>query len=953
MPEEPTDEAARDGTRIALILGCVIAALVVALVVPTLGSGGIRGSPIDSVLPGDRFSTDDGQGGGFGALNPGESTGVGGETGFDKDTFASNDTEVHFEVESSTSAYWRTGTYDSYTGTGWERDTSTTPYDGPIDYDGLSGDDLVYEVEFMKAASTLPTAWRPVSVSGVDELSVTETGSIQTDGTVEPGTTFSGVSRKPERDVDLLRTAGQDYPDAIRERYTQLPRDTPLRVSEFTDDLTADEDNAYDTAMTIQNWLRSNKGYSLQADEQSEHIADTFIFDMQEGYCEYFATAMTTMLRSQGIPARYTVGYTTGQEISENRYQVRGMNAHAWVEVYFPDVGWVRFDPTPGDSRLQTQEDILDAEQPDLEYNITEPGSPGEEFRPGQINDVTGDGPDDDTDPAESDGGYDISLNRTAVPGLPVEVTVTLDGDPVEDTQVLFDGDPVGTTDQEGTVVATVPESEELRVSIEPPDFEGVDQNIAPAVGLASGAADRSVPLGAGTGSAGAQADPDNETVVDVATDASVSVSGDLYPGTNATVVVTVEEVAIPDASVFLDGSRVGETNEDGRVRIRLPEEAGNTTIAVERGPVFGETTVRIETVELDVNSGLIALPLTEATAEVTADGEGLANAPVAVDGTDVAQTDTDGTARVRLPLSSSATISTSQNGLSRETTVDGLYRNAGVVLGGLALAIVIPAGLAYRRGYGRSEFVAGLRGIAARVARFPGWLGHRLDWLFGAIAARTSKTLIHLAGLAAGSQTPSELRTALGRWLRETLAGFRGLLPGRPEAATRGSESPTAQPPDVPTVRDAWDRFLVVLDTDAAETKTPGELATEAIERGLPREPVEELRDVFRAVEYGDRSGGERDDQVRSAIEAIEQAVGATELGATDASPGTDGTSTGSADDRTGGTASRDGAESPGSSRSVEQQPARTAPRHDHSENGQEPAAEALHGEPSAGGDQ
>jgi transglutaminase-like putative cysteine protease len=948
MPEESTDESARDGTRIALIVGCVLAALVVALVVPTLGSDGIRGSPIDSVLPGERFSTDDGQSGGFGALNPGDSTGVGGETGFDKDTFASNDTEVHFEVESSNSAYWRTGTYDSYTGTGWERDTTTTAYEGPIDYDGLSGEELVYEVEFMKSASSLPTAWRPVSVSGIDGLSVTETGSIQTDGTVEPGTSFSGVSRKPEQDVDVLRTAGQDYPTEIRERYTQLPRDTPLRVTEFTEDLTANDDNAYDTAMTIQNWLRSNKGYSLQADEQSEHIADTFIFDMQEGYCEYFATAMTTMLRSQDIPARYTVGYTTGQEVSENRYQVRGMNAHAWVEVYFPDIGWVRFDPTPGDSRLQTQEDILESEQPELEYNITEPGSPGEEFEPGQINDVTDDDPDTDNGADGSDDGYGISLNRTAVPGLPVEVTVTFDGDPVADTRVFFNGDPVGTTDEDGTVVATVPESEELRVSIESPDVEIVDQSITPAVGLFSGGGDRPPPLGAGIGSAVSQEEPDNETVVEVATDASVSVSGDPYPGTNVTVVATVEEVPIPDASVFLDGRRVGETNADGRATIRLPEEAGNSTIAVERGPVFGETELRIEAVELEVKTGLVALPWTGATVEVTADGEGLANAPVAVDGTEVAQTDTDGTARVRLPLAGSATISASQDGLSRETTVEGLYRNAGFVLGGLALAIVIPAGVAYRRGYGLGELRAGIRGLAARIARFPRLLGRRLDWLLGAIASRTSKTLIYLAGVAAGRQTLSELRTALRRWLRETLGTLRGLLPARTErepAADSGSA--TAQQADVPTVRDAWDRFLEILDTDAAETKTPGELATAGIEAGLPREPVESLRDVFRAVEYGDRSGEERDEQVRAAIEAIERASGSADTETTDGQKETDGATRASEDDQE--------AESgpAASGQAVEQESAATAGTVDRTGNGQEPASDPLHSEPSPGGDQ
>jgi hypothetical protein len=604
------------------------------------------------------------------------------------------------------------------------------------------------------------------------------------------------------------------------------------------------------------------------------------------------------------------------------------------VEVYFPDVGWVRFDPTPGDSRLQTQEDILESEQPDLEYNITEPGSPGEEFEPGNIRDVTDDGSSDPNDgddgpDNEGDGGYGISLNRTAVPGLPVEVTVTINGDPVEDFQVLFNGEPVGRTNREGTVVATVPETDELRVRVKPPEIDVVNQDISPAAGIGSGGS--AVP-----GADPVQEEPDNETVVNVETEASVSVSGDQYPGTNVTIVATVEEVPIPDATVFLDGQRVGETNAEGRATIRLPTEAGNSTIAVERGPVFGEADLRIEAVELDVTTGLVALPLAGASVEVTADGEGLANAPVAIDGTEVTQTDADGTARVRLPLSASATISTSPGGLTREATVDGLYRNAGLVLTGLGLAIAVPVGVAYRRGYGLGDLGAGLRGLAGRLIRVPRWLGRRLDWLLGAIAARTSKTLVYLAGLASGRETLTELRRALGQWLRRYL---QALKPSRTESATAAeSAAGTVQQGEVPMVRDAWNRFLDVLDVEDAETKTPGELATAGIEAGLPEEPVETLRDVFRAVEYGDRSGTERDEQVRSAIDAIERR--AEEMG-----DGTDDDTADAPDDRaTGGSDVHEAA-------TPDQQTAADAPQ--HSETGQEPPAEPVHSEPSAGGDQ
>jgi hypothetical protein len=60
---------------------------------------------------------------------------------------------------------------------------------------------------------------------------------------------------------------------------------------------------------------------------------------------------MVTMLRSEGVPARFVTGYTPGQEVEEDEWVVRGLDSHAWVQVYFPEVGWVNFDPTPAGPR--------------------------------------------------------------------------------------------------------------------------------------------------------------------------------------------------------------------------------------------------------------------------------------------------------------------------------------------------------------------------------------------------------------------------------------------------------------------------------------------------------------------------------------------------------------------------------------------------------------------------
>jgi protein-glutamine gamma-glutamyltransferase len=72
-----------------------------------------------------------------------------------------------------------------------------------------------------------------------------------------------------------------------------------------------------------------------------------FLFHTHKGYCQHFAGAAALILRSAGIPTRVVVGFATGEPIGHDTYAVRDEDAHAWIEVYFPGVGWVPFNPTP------------------------------------------------------------------------------------------------------------------------------------------------------------------------------------------------------------------------------------------------------------------------------------------------------------------------------------------------------------------------------------------------------------------------------------------------------------------------------------------------------------------------------------------------------------------------------------------------------------------------------
>jgi protein-glutamine gamma-glutamyltransferase len=111
----------------------------------------------------------------------------------------------------------------------------------------------------------------------------------------------------------------------------------------------------YDTVMALTAYLQHNYQYSQQLGHvpPGQDPVDWFLFDVKIGYCEQFATAEVLMLRSLGIPARLATGYSTGQyDPVLDQSIVRERDAHAWVEVWFPNDGWVPVDPSPGYSAL-------------------------------------------------------------------------------------------------------------------------------------------------------------------------------------------------------------------------------------------------------------------------------------------------------------------------------------------------------------------------------------------------------------------------------------------------------------------------------------------------------------------------------------------------------------------------------------------------------------------------
>ena len=270
--------------------------------------------------------------------------------------------EVKFSVTSTEEEYWRVASYDRYTGDGWVRTGGTDPYGGGFLEEPVGPSRMVTQtIRAEDDISTSPAAWRPVQLDGLGNVSVTDAGSFVPRNRLQAGETYTVRSAVPQPPRGSLQNASTDYPDHIEETYLQLPSSTPERVRDRTAALTANAETPYETARTIEAWLESERSYSLDVQKPRGDVADAFLFEMDRGYCTYYATTMVVMLRSEGIPARFVTGYSPGERVAEDRWVVRGQNSHAWVEVYFPDQGWVRFDPTPSGPRTSAEQESLES----------------------------------------------------------------------------------------------------------------------------------------------------------------------------------------------------------------------------------------------------------------------------------------------------------------------------------------------------------------------------------------------------------------------------------------------------------------------------------------------------------------------------------------------------------------------------------------------------------------
>lgn len=297
--------------------------------------------------------------------------------------------QVVMSVRSPVRAFWRSEIFDVWDGSSWTR---SEPFAGrpmvngvleppPDDLSGLYG--LPFETEFrfeVGFATAVPHAPSAVQIDTQDDLIQRVDGTL-----VSPfqplgrNTTYAVTSRQLPVNEPLLRSVSaidvvEDYPGILTSLASQLLRsdnDEPVladaqlsnsvlnqysqepyateRVRELAHTVVAGLDNDYDRVRALEAWMDVNTEYSLDAPlaPRGVDVVDDFLFESQLGWCEQIASALVVLAREVGIPARLVTGFTDGDwDPVSGRFTVREHHAHAWAEVWFPQAGWIAFDPT-------------------------------------------------------------------------------------------------------------------------------------------------------------------------------------------------------------------------------------------------------------------------------------------------------------------------------------------------------------------------------------------------------------------------------------------------------------------------------------------------------------------------------------------------------------------------------------------------------------------------------
>ncbi|MBD1540329.1 transglutaminase domain-containing protein [Arthrobacter sp. S13_S34] len=279
---------------------------------------------------------------------------------------------ITYATNASTPLYLRTVTVDNFDGESWgpdDRNAARLPLTGPIDPGyAVPGDDQIQQTTAIDTGSFnspyLPAPYAPESVRGLEGRWTWDpaTLSIRGSDTTSRRQSYVVTSSVPKLSPELLARSSAPARN-VPEEFTRIPRGVPEIVKTTAAAVAGSSTTPYTKALALQGYLRSAEfTYSLQSPVQGGYdgnglsvLAD--FLKQKSGYCIHYASAMAVMARLEGIPSRIAVGYAPGRLTGATvtvagqgplpEYEVDARDAHAWPELYFQDLGWVPFEPTP------------------------------------------------------------------------------------------------------------------------------------------------------------------------------------------------------------------------------------------------------------------------------------------------------------------------------------------------------------------------------------------------------------------------------------------------------------------------------------------------------------------------------------------------------------------------------------------------------------------------------
>jgi transglutaminase-like putative cysteine protease len=290
--------------------------------------------------------------------------------------------QVLKEPASNSRYYWRGRVYDHYVNGQWSNSPASgltfQPKESDLQIpntDDRSEALIRFTVQF-PSQSLIYAPSQPVWVDqpGTILATLTDTRlndvlSWESTSAIQNGHQYQVRAEIANPNVLQLRSAGTLYPQWVKDRYLEIPENIRPEFQDLAQKVSGTQDNPFDKASAITNYLRTNIQYTTSLPAPPENLDPVLwmLFDYKKGFCNYYASAEVLMLRSVGIPARMAVGFAQG-EYQNGAYIVRQRDAHAWPEVYFPSIGWVEFEPT-------VSQDALARPLPPTQSNGAVPGA--------------------------------------------------------------------------------------------------------------------------------------------------------------------------------------------------------------------------------------------------------------------------------------------------------------------------------------------------------------------------------------------------------------------------------------------------------------------------------------------------------------------------------------------------------------------------------------------------